>query len=383
MAEDSTLLPGDSTIPDGSTIIDNTQPNFANGVTNAIGLVAGLAALGATANALSDIFSTLTAPKDFIVPDLANNGSSALGFRNASGGIFGTSHMVNIIDARTDDALGQSNVTPGTWKALDFMINRALGMDWVTKNADPGNPNILEAYRFAGRNFTQDGGTGQFTWAAAFATWILVKSGFSGLRTMSPLAFERYGNPVRFHRGPLTDVRKWDIFVFTSNVNIHHVGFVKSYDPRTQTLEIVGGDQADKVKITRMPFSITNPQFRVTHVRRNWTIPTDVDTSIIVQSPTRSPSSAPTPSGVTPIAPLDEITVQPLPPIGATPEEIAEFNRRYPPVPTSDPRAQFGPYSLTPARPTTEDISRLAGAAIDRAEQNPGPAPTRPRTGPQ
>lgn len=376
MAEDSTSLPGNN--PGDSTIPDTTQPNFLDGVTNAIGLIAGLSALGATANSLSDIFSTLTAPKNFIVPDLANNGSSAIGFKNASGGIFGTSHMVNTIDPRTDEALGQANVTPGTWKALDFMINRALGMDWVTKNADPGNPNILEAYRFAGRNFTQDGGTGQFTWAAAFATWILVKSGFSGLRTMSPIAFERYGNPVKFHKGPLTEVRKWDILVFSSNVNIHHVGFIKSYDPTTQTLEIVGGDQADKVKITKMPFSITNPQFRVTHVRRNWQIPTDVDTSIIVKNLTRTPTNMPTPAGVTPIAPLDEITVQPLPPLGATPAEIAEFNNRYPPVPTTDPKAQFGPYRTALGRPSVEDITGLAGAAIGRAE-NAGPAPTRPR----
>jgi hypothetical protein len=269
MAED------DSTLEDSSVLTGSGQPSFLEGVTNALGLIGGLATIGASISQLTEIFNEPSAPADFIIPDLANNGSQSLGFLGASGGIFSTSQIVNVVEPRVDEELTQPR---GSWQALDFMINKALNsMDWQTKNTDPGNENILEAYRLAGRGFTRDGGTGQFSWSAAFATWILTKSGFAGLRTMSPLAFQRYANTVRFHAGPLSAVRKWDIFIFTSNLNIHHVGFVKGFDPRTGLLEIVGGDQADRVKVTEMPYSVSDQRFRVTHVRRNWIVPTEID----------------------------------------------------------------------------------------------------------
>jgi len=328
---DSTLLDADS------SAVDNSGPDFISGVTNAVGLVAGLSAIGSIAESLSSIFNTTTAPGNFIVPDLANNGSQSLGSEGSSGGTFGSSSIVNIVPPSSDTDMLSAGIIPGTWEALDFVINKTLtGMDWKTLNADPGNPNILEAYRFAGRGFTEDGGTGQFSWGAAFATWILVKSGFSGLRTMAPSSFSSYGIPVRFH-GPrdLEYVQKWDIVVFTSNVNIQHVGFIKSFNPAERTMEIVGGDQADTVKITTMPYSVSNPLFRVTHVRRQWAVSSINDTSIAPGYRGAAPGD------VRPIAPPAPITVQTI--------ADAEF---------------------------IESIE----SALDRATS---PAPTRPRTAPR
>jgi hypothetical protein len=258
------------------------QLDFIAGVTNATGIIAGLSAIGSIAESLSSIFTTLSAPSDFIIPDLAGNGSASLGAAGSSGATFGTGSIVNEVQPSLDTDMLNAGILPGSWESLDFVINKALNnMDWTTLNADPGNPNILEAYRFAGRGFTEDGGTGQFSWAAAFATWVLVKSGFTGLRTMAPSAFSQYGIPVRFH-GPreLEYVQKWDIVVFTSNVNIQHVGFIKSFNPDAHTMEIVGGDQADTVKITTMPYSAHNPLFRVTHVRRLWAVSSTSDSQI-------------------------------------------------------------------------------------------------------
>ena len=286
MADDSTdssLVVNEGSLP---------RPDFLSGVTNALGALAGLTAVSA---ALGEIFNTPVAPADFIVPDLANNGSSALGSLFTSGGMFGSSSMVNKVNPGADSSLSAPS---GTWAALDFVINKSLnGMDWKTKNTDPGNPNILEAYRFAGRGFTQDGGTGQYSWAAAYVTWVLVKSGFFGLRTMAPSAFSKYGNTVDFRAGPLNRARKWDIVVFTSNVNIQHVGFIKSYNPNTKILEIVGGDQAETVKVTQMPYSPTDQRFRTIHVRRNWTIPASEDYPLW-QRPTVGSTAASPLSGV-------------------------------------------------------------------------------------
>lgn len=290
-----------------------SQPNFLEGVTTALGLIGGVAAIGAAVNQLADVFNSNTAPSGFPVPDLANNGSFRLGIQNSAGGMFGGGNMVGKVPPSPAAELADANITSGGWEAIDFNLNRALGMDWQVKNADPGNPNILEAYRFAGRAFTRDGGTGQYSWAAAFATWVLVKSGFEGLRTMSPMAFRKYGDNVNFHAGPLSAVRKWDIFVFTSSANIQHVGFVQGYDRRTQTLKIVGGDQAERVKVTNMPYSVTNPLFRVTHVRRNWTIPPEYDVplwELSTASPVRRPTrpgqetSGPRPTGIAPPSPI-------------------------------------------------------------------------------
>jgi len=376
MAEDdSTII---VPIDDDSSLGGSTQPSFTSGITNALGAVAGLQAIGSIATALSDIFTTQGAPADFIVPDLANNGSPSLGSSGSSGGLFGSSSIVNTVDPTIDDDLLASGISPRTWEALDFVLNKTLTMDWTVRNADPGNENILEAYRFAGRGFTQDGGTGQFSWAAAFATWVLVKSGFQGLRTMAPSAFRTYGDSVRFHAGPLTNVRKWDMVIFTSNVNIQHIGFIQSFDPAQQTMQIIGGDQAETVKVTSMPYSVSNPLFRVTHVRRNWTIPTGIDTSIFATSA----SPAPAANNVLPVLPSSTITIQPLPPAGSTPEEIEAFNRRYPPRATDDPRAQFGPYTLNNSRPTTDQLIAAADAAINEAPAT-APIRTQPNRGPR
>jgi hypothetical protein len=362
MSDDSSSIANDD-----SALSSDLQPDFQSGVTNAIGLIAGIATVGAVASALSDVFNVLSAPKDFIVPDLAANGSPSIGSSNASAGMYGSSSMVNSVSSSLDDDLIKNDIFPGTWEALDFVINKTLNMNWKTLNSDPGNPNILEAYRHAGRGFTQDGNTGQFGWSAAFISWVLIKSGFHGLLTMSPLSYGRYGNTVSFHAGPLTNVRKWDIFVFTSNVNISHVGFVKSYNPATRTLEIVGGNQAETVKVTNMPYSVGNPLFRTIHVRRNWKIPDDIKTSIF-------PRVIPVDQQELPQGPGYPLTVQPLPPIGASPAEIAAFEKKYPPVPTSSIASQFGKYTTSNRRPTIDEIAELTNDAIKKSS---GPQKTR------
>lgn len=252
------------------------------GVTNALAQIGGIAtAAGAAVESLEKLVNTLSAPSDFIVPDLANNGSTGFGFLAAAGGAGTTPTVIREVDATTPhDAVLEEGLQGGTWEALDFMINKTLNENWVTQNGSPGNPNIMEAYRLAGRAFTRDGGTGQYSWAAAYVTYILSKSGFTSLQTMAPSAYGRYGTPVDFRRGPIDKVRKWDVVVFTSDANIQHVGFVKNYDPDTGMFEIVGGDQAETVKVTQMPYSATDPRFRTIHVRRNWAVPPSEDRAL-------------------------------------------------------------------------------------------------------
>jgi hypothetical protein len=126
------------------------------------------------------------------------------------------------------------------------------------------------------------------------------------------------------------------MFVFTSSANVQHVGFVQSFDRRTQTLKIVGGDQAERVKVTNMPYSVTNPLFRVTHVRRNWTVPAEYD------------------------VPLWELSSSPSTPTAFTPGA-----------------GRAGPITGIPRPTSTDTLIENARAAIDRAS---APRPTaRPR----
>ena len=302
MVDDSTVS-GDSSdstqlTPSGA---DTKTSLFSRiqGVTNALAQVGGIAvAAGAAFEALEKLVNTNSAPGDFIVPDLANNGSTGFGFRAAAGGAGTTSSIIREVNSITpDDAVLEEGISGGTWEALDFMINKTLNENWRTLNADPGNPNIVEAYKLAGRSFTRDGGTGQYSWAAAYVTYILSKSGLTALQTMSPMAYSSYGRPVDFRRGPLDRVRKWDIFIFTSDANIQHVGFVKGYNRDTKMLEIVGGDQAETVKVTQMPYSSNDPKFRTLHVKRNWTIPGIEDRPIWQPAPR-----------VFPVAPIPQIS---------------------------------------------------------------------------
>jgi hypothetical protein len=119
---------------------------------------------------------------------------------------------------------------------------------------------------------------------------------------MSPYGYTRYGNPINFRT--MRDVRKYDIFIFTSILGVSHIGFIQSYDADAGILKIIGGNQAGTVKVTDMPFSVTDPLFRVLHVKRNWGIPFNFDSSIY---PSGGGAAA---NDVFPIAPLSPITTQ-------------------------------------------------------------------------
>jgi hypothetical protein len=369
MANDSTLP--DSSLPPGllddSTPID-TSTRFISGLSNGFErLITAATLAGIAVELFEDVVGLLGFPDDFPIPDLAGNGDLGFG-GSGTGGLGNSASTIRYGTNRSpDQEISQGNIPVG-WKSLDFMIKKSLTMDWQTLNADPGNPNIIEAYKISGRNYTKDGRQEQYSWAVAYVNWILQKAGLPYIETMSPYGYTKYGSPVNFRT--MRDVRKYDIFIFTSILGVSHAGFIQSLDVDAGILKIIGGNQAGKVKVTDMPFSVTDPTFRVLHVKRNWSIPTDVDTSIY----SLGRGSTPAVTDVLPVPPPSNITVQPLLPVGATAEEAEEFNRRYPPVSTSDPRAQVGPYTLSNARPTTQQLTDIASSSIDRAQAENIPA---------
>jgi hypothetical protein len=221
-------------------------------------------------NDINIISKTLsdTLPSDLKgVIDIGFGFSTALGASNNTGTFI--KHSVSSIPR----AEGSASTTGEVFNNLNSIIEGTLSQDWKTRNSDPGNPLILEAYRLSGRNYTQDGQTGEYVWNAAFVSWVLSKSGLEYIQTMSPMGYAGYGSPVEI--GNFSKVRKNDIIIFNSAFGVAHIGFVREYDPRTNRVKILGGNQAGTVKLTELPANRGTPELYVSHIRRNWSIPAD------------------------------------------------------------------------------------------------------------
>lgn len=244
---------------------------FVEGVTNSLNGVISSATPAGLSSSFDTVINSNSFPADFFISDLAGNTDVGFGNNQAAGGTNNNGSAMRFNPKITpDDEITKSNKKIG-FDSLDSMINKSLGMDWKTKNADPGNPNIVEAYKLSGRNFTKDGRTGQYSWAACYVNWILNKSGLPSLETMSPKAYTKYGDPIKFHSA--SEIRLNDIIIFDSLYGPSHIGFVRAYNPNTKIMEILGGNQAGTVKITKIPFSVGDPRLRISTVRRKWVSP--------------------------------------------------------------------------------------------------------------
>lgn len=226
-------------------------------------------------------------PSNFPVPDIVGNTDLGFGSRQAGGGAENSGNFLKYAaSASPDPSVSSAGLEP-SFESIDLVLQKSLTQDWKTKNSEPGNPLIIEAYRISGRNFTRDGRTGQYSWHAAFVNWALSKAGIQPLETMSAFAYEKYGTSVEFSNP--RNLRKNDIVIFKSIVGLGHIGFVQAYDPETRTVDILGGNQAGRVKITKFPYSLTNPQLYITHVRRRWAVPTEFDVPLFQSGGVRDP----------------------------------------------------------------------------------------------
>jgi hypothetical protein len=225
-----------------------------------------------TNDIFKDNIATLRFPPEFPVKDLVGNTDLGYGSTQAAGGGDNSGNILRFApSANPDPALGSQ---PG-YQSLDTVLKKTLSQDWKTKNAEPGNPLIIEAYRISGRNYNKDGRTGEYSWHTAFVNWSLSKAGITPLQTMSAFAYEKYGKKVDYHN-PL-NLRKHDIVIFKSVVGLAHIGFIQSYDPRTRIIGVLGGNQAGTVKITKFNYTKSDPILYIAQVRRQWTIPKEFD----------------------------------------------------------------------------------------------------------
>ncbi len=240
------------------------------------------------------------------IPALADLVGSDTGFgNNSTPSITGGEQVQRRVIATPEDpAGGPDPVSTTPYEKLIEVLEKTLTQDWAVKSGngdgikpseleesrDPRgkdqippvppntNPLIMEAYRISGKTgFTRDGTTGEYSWHTAFVNWVLTKAGFTAVGSMSAQAYNSYGNRVNHTNFNNLRARKGDIVIFNSRTGAKHIGFFWRINKGARSITILGGNQAGTVKLSNFPFSLTDGDFYVTHIRRNWEVPAEVE----------------------------------------------------------------------------------------------------------
>jgi len=264
---------------------------IAGGITDVVDQLA--AAFGPVGRSLANI-PELQALRRLADPGFGYDG--ARGHRSGSD--------IRHYDTRTpvNDGTPAPEGTP--YQKLISVLNTSLSQDWVPKSGansgqkpserdpreddripDPpegANPLIMEAYRLSGqKDFTRDGDSGEYSWHTAFVNYVLSKAGLPIVVSMSAQAYYSYGNRVNHTNIRNNNVAKQgDIVIFNSRTGGKYIGFYWGFDKEKNKIRVIGGNQENVgVKIIDLPFSLTNGDFYVTHIRRGAWEPTEIVTN--------------------------------------------------------------------------------------------------------
>lgn len=195
--------------------------------------------------------------------DVAGNQDPATGFYGAVGSSGTEGNFIQYTGPRIRDLDDQ----PGLYSNIDQALKMAQGMNWQRNGK---NPNIIASYQVSGFEWPTD----ELPWAATFVTWVLAVANINGLRNMSSQSYSIFGDEVDWRTW--TKVRKNDIVILKSRSKPGgHVGFIQTYNPRNATFELLGGNQSNRVKISR--FEVDDGDLYVKTIRRNWSIPSSKD----------------------------------------------------------------------------------------------------------
>ena len=148
-------------------------------------------------------------------------------------------------------------------KIIDASLAEAKSGGWKETGS---NPKIVNCYKTVGFNVSGD----STPWCAAYTGYVLKSAGAPAFKTLSSLAYSKYGESI-----PLSDKGKWrlnDIVVF-SRAGGGHVGFFRGYNPSTGSVLIAGGNQSDN--LTEVGFKSSG--MPIVAVCRGWPIPPDYD----------------------------------------------------------------------------------------------------------
>ena len=302
------------------------------------------------------------------IPELADLlGSTDAGF--GYNGARSTPHGEQVAQTTNatpeDPAGGPAPESTAPYEKLIEVLENALTQDWAVKSGesdgltpseqegDPrgtnqipatppnSNPLIMEAYRISGQSsLTRDGTSGEYAWHTAFVNWVLSKAGFEIVASMSAQAYNSYGNRVNHTNFNNLRARKGDLVIFNSKTGAKHIGFFWKINKGAKSITILGGNQAGTCKLSNFPFSLTDGDFYVTHIRRNWEVPAEVEAA----GPEADPDAT-DPRG-------DQTGT-------TTPNESAIG-------PTGDPTSRLDTKGETPDRISMDNVTSIAPDPLDR-----------------
>jgi len=341
-------------------------------------------------NQLEAAFGTIGRgfPNILGLADLAGSSDAGFGYNGARSTPSGEqiAQTTNATPEAPEGGPAPESSTP--YEKLIEVLENTLAQDWAVKSGegdgikpseqgeDPRgksqipppppntNPLIMEAYRISGQpGLTRDGTSGEYAWHTAFVNWVLSKAGFTIVASMSAQAYNSYGNRVNHTNFNNLRARKGDLVIFNSKTGAKHIGFFWRINKGAKSITILGGNQAGTVKLSNFPFSLTDGDFYVTHIRRNWEVPAEVEAAGPEADPdasdprgdqigTTAPNeSAIGPTGAPANSPADEISMANV--TGIAPDPLDRDRDGLP-----DRASRFGLEDVTSIAPDP-DLSRV------------------------
>lgn len=161
------------------------------------------------------------------------------------------------------------------YKAIETSISFTLGSrETADENAAKARNTIgignNYADAFPGQVWYEQQPDPKHFWSALYVNYVLYQSGIAALRTQSALDYATYGQEVDWRNWE--NVRKYDIVVFKFKEHSGgHVGFITEFDPATNRVKVVGGNQLNRAKESL--YLVENANMYILTVRRSWPDP--------------------------------------------------------------------------------------------------------------
>lgn len=162
-----------------------------------------------------------------------------------------------------------------TFDALDQAIQFSLGSRETSDLSAARDRNVIgiganHGNAFPGQVWYKQQAEPKHFWSALYVNYILYQAGAGALRTQSALDYACYGQEIDWRNWE--NVRKYDIVVFKFKEHSGgHVGFVTEFDPATQKVKVIGGNQLNQSKVSE--YLIETADWYLLSVRRNWPNP--------------------------------------------------------------------------------------------------------------
>jgi len=213
----------------------------------------------------------------FIILDNPKSGIDEAAFQELQKQIITSIQSGNVEEAKKITSSAISTINPpekGNWNTLNNTLLTIANQGSKTWKEQRSNPLILNTYKEIGIPQSSDAAA----WCAAFVGYVLKTSKLPYLKTLSSLAYAKYGQEVSLNDP--SKWRKWDIAVWkhTTKPGTGHVSFITGVTGTGTTpqepISAFGGNQSDTVQVSKYPYR--GSDMVLIAVRRAWIPPNNI-----------------------------------------------------------------------------------------------------------